>query len=324
MKKTYIVLLLSIDILLFISCSENNDIERLATVVTTSISSINSTTAYSGGSVMSNGGLNVTARGVCWSIIPSPSIFDNHTSDGCSSGVFISLITELLPNTTYFVRAYATNSIGTAYGSELSFTTTGSDSIIIDIDGNVYHTITIGTKTWMVQNLIATRYQNGDSITNVTDNTVWSNLTKGAYCNYINNTIYSSTFGRLYNWYTINDIRKIAPAGWHVATSHEWQTLINSFGGEYLAGGILKESDTVHWKSPNTGADNSSGFTAIPGGYRNDFGTFNFMGINGRWWSATEYNSTMAYYYTMYYNSPNASNGNTSKKEGLSIRCVKD
>lgn len=164
---------------------------------------------------------------------------------------------------------------------------------ITDIDGNVYHTVTIGTQTWTVENLKVTRYRNGDAISNITDNTQWINNRTGAYCNYDNSVGNGNTYGHLYNYYAVIDSRNIAPSGWHVPSDAEWVTLVSSLGSESIVGGNLKESGTTHWSSPNTGADNSSGFTALPGGERyydvNSLTTsFTNIGTDGYWWSTTK------------------------------------
>lgn len=137
---------------------------------------------------------------------------------------------------------------------------------VTDYDGNVYQTVLIGDQCWMMENLKVTHYRNGDPIPHVTDGVTWGNLTSGAYCNYNNDEGNVATYGRLYNWYAVDDSRNIAPAGWHVPSDAEWQTLVDYLGGDAVAGGKMKEAGTTHWASPNTGATNESGFTALPGG----------------------------------------------------------
>jgi uncharacterized protein (TIGR02145 family) len=200
----------------------------------------------------------------------------------------------------------------------------GSGGTVTDIDGNVYYTVTIGTQVWMVENLKTTKYRNGEAIPNVTDATSWNNLTTGAYCNYDNNSGNSTTFGRLYNWYAVNDSRNIAPYGWHVPTDAECTTLTTYLGGESVAGGKLKEAGTSHWISPNTGATNETGFTALPGGYRYNYGAFYGIGYNGYWWSSTEDDTLNAWYRYMYYADGHVIRSNISKISGFSVRCVRD
>jgi uncharacterized protein (TIGR02145 family) len=166
---------------------------------------------------------------------------------------------------TYYARAYATKSTCTTYGNQISFKTASTNyGTVTDIDGNVYTTITIGTQVWTVENLKTSRYRNGVSIPNVTDDAAWAAQTTGAYCNYNNNEGNVATYGRLYNWYAVADANNVAPAGWHVPSYAEWDVLRNYLGGMYIAG--QSKRSRLAWLSPNTGADNSSGFTALPGG----------------------------------------------------------
>lgn len=195
---------------------------------------------------------------------------------------------------------------------------------VTDIDGNLYHTVTIGTQTWMVENLKTTKYRNGDPIPNVTDGTLWENLTSGAYCDYANTPGNSTTYGRLYNWFAVNDSRNIAPAGWHVPSDDEWSTLVEFLGGWEIAGGKLKETSTTHWFSSNYGATNESGFTALPGGVRDTYGAFYSISLNGFWWSSTEYSTAYAWLRDMYYSSAYVGRNNSFKGYGFSVRCLRD
>ena len=194
-----------------------------------------------------------------------------------------------------------------------------------DQEGNEYKTITIDTQTWMAENLRTTKYRDSTEIPNVTDNMEWANLTTGAYSNYKNTKRADSiaTYGRIYNWYAATDAHNIAPTGWHVATDAEWSTLTTYLGGESVAGGKLKEIGTTHWLSPNAGATNNTGFTALPAGQRST-GLFYSIGEYGYWWSATEYNATHAWYHRVYTNFSDMYRNHCPKKEGFSVRCVKD
>jgi uncharacterized protein (TIGR02145 family) len=158
---------------------------------------------------------------------------------------------------------------------------------IIDIDGNVYNTITIGTQIWMKENLEVIHYNNGDSIINITDNTQWMNDSLGSYCNYNNSVDTANIYGKLYNWFTVVDNRNLCPTGWHVPSIAEWNTLSLYLGGGSVAGGEMKETDTLHWHSPNVGATNISGFTGLPGGLRSTYGFFANLGDWGFWWSTS-------------------------------------
>lgn len=195
----------------------------------------------------------------------------------------------------------------------------------IDINGNIYKTIKIGNQWWMAENLKVTHYRNGDAIPNVTDADAWSRLNTGAYCNYNNNMGNERMYGRLYNWFAVNDSRNIAPVGWHVPTDAEWQTLFDYLGGFSIAGGKMKEEGTFTWQSPNSGATNQSGFTAKPGGYRDSHnGRFSIAGWMSYFWSSSEYNSFDAFYFYLHYDSIATSRGAGNKQFGYSVRCIKD
>jgi len=272
--------------------------------------------------VTSDCGATVTARGVCWSTGQTPTVADNRTTDGTGAGSFSSSITGLTPNTTYYVRAYATNSAGTGYGSAMSFTTEEATEILMDIDGNVYQTVKIGNQWWMAENLKVTHYRNGDAIPNVTDDTEWYNLATGAYCNYGNDINNVATYGRLYNWYAVDDSRKIAPEGWHVPSDTEWRTLVDYLGSD--AGGKMKETGIEYWSSPNTGATNESGFSALPGGYRSGGAPYHPVGYHAYFWSSMELGSGYAWYRYLSYDSSGVYRGNYDKRAGVSVRCVRN
>lgn len=204
------------------------------------------------------------------------------------------------------------------------FTFKNNAQTVTDYDGNVYNTVTIGSQVWMAENLKVTHYNNGVAIPNVTVNTAWSSLTTGGYCDYNNTPSNSTIYGKLYNWYAVNDIQNLAPIGWHIPTEAEWTTLTTYLGGVSFAGGKLKEVGTTHWQSPNTGATNETGFTALPGGYRYNYGTYNFLGSFGYWWTNTEYSTLNGWWYNTLYNSQVVQTNYLTKSYGFSVRCVKD
>jgi uncharacterized protein (TIGR02145 family) len=308
-----------------VSFTTTAPVVALPTISTTTVTSISQTSAISGGIITLDGGTSVTARGVCWSTSANPTIADNKTTDGTGMGTFASSLTGLTANTTYYVRAYATNSAGTAYGSDISFTTQQTTgTTVTDIDGNVYNTVTIGTQVWMAENLKTSHYRNGDPIPQVTDSTQWENLGSGAWCYYNNDPANGTIYGKLYNWYTVNDPRDLAPQGWHIPTDAEWTTLTTFLGGGNVAGGKLKETGTSHWLSPNFGATNESGFTGLPGGYRWYLGTFVYVGNYGVWWSSTEDYTSNAWGRFLIYSGSYIYLGSSSKPIGFSVRCVKD
>jgi uncharacterized protein (TIGR02145 family) len=196
---------------------------------------------------------------------------------------------------------------------------------VTDNDGNIYQTIQIGNQTWMTENLKVRHYRNGDPIPNITDTAVWSTDTTGAFCWYSNDSSNNATYGCMYNWYAVADTRNIAPVGWHVPDDAEWTTLVNYLGNSNVAGGKMKETGTAHWFSPNTGATNESGFTALPGGYRyTDNGSFRQTGYDGDWWSTTEEGGPYAWFRNIYYNSATSGRYYYKKQNGFSVRCLMD
>jgi uncharacterized protein (TIGR02145 family) len=292
----------------------------IPTVTTTVVTNNGQFSASSGGDVTFDGGAIVTARGVCWSASSAPNTTGSHTTDGSGTGTFVSSLTGLTEGTLYYVRAYATNSIGTAYGNEYSFTTSVSD-----IDGNIYKTVRIGSQIWMSENLKTTKFKDGiTSIPNVTESGTWAALSTSAYCWYNNEeATYKANYGALYNWYTVST-GNLCPTGWHVPTDAELTTLTTYLGGESVSGGKLKETGTTHWTTPNTGATNETGFTALPGGSRHYGGSFNTIGNYGLWWSSTEYPTSDAWFISMSYNNNYVSRTFNYRRSGYSVRCLKD
>lgn len=196
---------------------------------------------------------------------------------------------------------------------------------IKDIDGNIYNTVTIGTQTWLKENLKVTKYNDGTSIPIVTDATAWAGLSTDAYCWYNNDKVTNgNTYGALYNWYTVNT-NKLCPTGWHVPSYAELSTLTDFLGGFQAV--KLKETGTAHWiwsETNTTEATNESGFTALPGGYRYNNGPFSSVGYFGYWWSATENDATNAWNRFLSDQSANFERGYADKKRGFSVRCLKN
>lgn len=205
-----------------------------------------------------------------------------------------------------------------------------STAPVIDIDGNGYDTVRIGTQTWLVENLKTTHYRNGDAVQFVSGTGIWDGLTTGAFCIYNNDASIANTYGCLYNYQAATDLRNIAPLGWRVPTLADWNTLMAYYGGgsplngSLVAGGKLKEAGTAHWNAPNTGADNSSGFNALPGGGRLHNDIFNNVGQYAVFWSNTS-STTNDNYFELGYNYTGIAGGNsTGTTLGLSIRCIKE
>lgn len=191
---------------------------------------------------------------------------------------------------------------------------------VTDYDGNVYATVQIFAKTWMAENLRTSRLNDGKTIVLVPDDWNWDFLDEAKRCYYNNDgQANRDLYGSLYNYYAVTS-NKLCPAGWHVPTREEWGTLIGFLGGYSTAGGKMKETGTTHWTSPNTGADNSSGFKALPGGYRTEDGLYREIGYTGSWWcSGNSLNSVK-----ITYNSSSVSFSYFTRYYGASVRCVKD
>ena len=342
MKK--IILIFSL--LALVSCSTNestNSQNNLPQITfpqlnTNSISNVTPTSIVSGGNITTNGGSNITVSGVIWSTAQNPNIsLTTKTSDGSGGGNFVSNISGLLPNTTYYVRAYATNIKGVSYGNELKFTTDlyafTQGSIIKDIDGNQYPTIitNCSNQVWFQKNLNVSHYKNGDVIPQVTDPTAWANLTTGAWCYYNNDPITGAIYGKLYNWYAVNDPRGLAPEGWHIPSTSEWQNFAQCLRGTDSAGGGMREQGNAHW---NVAYDqygvkqnnrNQSGFTALAGGTRYHYGAFDKILYSGLWCSLETTPNVVASCSINYDESSlSISSKGGIKNYGYSVRCLKN
>lgn len=300
------------------SCSKNSQTPVIPKVVpilnTTAVSAIDVTSASSGGNITSDGGAVITARGVVWSTASNPTVaLATKTIDGTGLGSFSSSITGLTENTTYYLKAYATNSVGTSYGSEVNFVTSKKPML---------PDVLIGTQTWKTKNLDVLTYRNGDTIPHVTDMAAWAALTTGAWCYYNNDSSNNNIYGKLYNWYAVNDVRGLAPLGWHIPTKIEWTALIYFLGGDSLAGGKMKA--TTLWDSPNIAATNQSGFTGYPGGYRKDYGAFDFTGKGGYWWFSNQHDLTTGVERSLDFSYEACYIYFYDKRYGMSVRCIKD
>ena len=292
------------------------------TISTNTITIISSSGAVSGGNISSNGGSNITARGTCWSTAANPTIaLTTKTNDGTGTGTFTSTITGLTPSSTYYVRAYATNSAGTAYGTQQIFTT---------LSAAVLPSVVIGSQVWSSKNLDVATFRNGDSIPQVADSTQWASLTTGAWCWYNNDSANGAIYGRLYNWYAVNDPMGLAPQGWHLASDGEWNklnkfldnsvdTTCQCWSGSTIAGKL---------KNPNWGnGNNSSGFNGLPGGLRNIDGIINngnSLGSYSYWWCTNGFDTNGAWMRVLVFDGSGIFRIVDNKKLGLSVRVLKD
>jgi uncharacterized protein (TIGR02145 family) len=304
----------------------------LPTVTTTEVFAIGLTTATSGGDVTSNGGAEVTARGICWSTSANPITSDSKTTDGAGIRSFTSILTELESNTTYHVRAYATNTIGTAYGLDIQFMTMEAGVFTDSRDSRIYKWVKVGTQTWMAENLAYLSSVSPSASGSETDPYIYVYGYEGAILSAAKAIANYNTYGALYNWPAA---LTACPAGWHLPSDAEWKILEKNQGmtqsdadasglrNSGTVGGKLKETGTTHWLSPNSGATNASGFTTLPGGYRDAFGGFGGLGTVAYFWSASEaapfaWNRYLSdndgvYRYNYYF-----------LRNGYSVRCIKD
>jgi uncharacterized protein (TIGR02145 family) len=234
-----------------------------------------------------------------------------------------SIVSDIDGNT------YKTVQIGTQ-NLELEVKKT-DNSNLTDIEGNSYKVVKIGNQVWMAENLKTSKYSDGTPIPNVVDNHQWSNLTTGAWAYYNNDAAYNAKYGKLYNWYvvskTTNGNKNVCPTGWHEPTDAEWNVLTDYLGGVDVAGGKMKEAGAINWKSPNTDATNTSLFTGLPGGLRDDGGGYYDIGYYGTWWSSTEHDTGNAWYRLLDYGNGDADRNNSYyyvKKFGFSVRCLRD
>jgi uncharacterized protein (TIGR02145 family) len=321
MKKKNIVwffTLVATSVLLMIT---NSCKEDLLVLTTSDVNDITHAGAVCGGNIASDGGETITERGVCWSTGQHPTIDSSKTIDGSGMGSFTSMLSGLKPLTVYFVRAYAINSIGAAYGNEISFMTLAIPGKATDADGNVYDTVIIDTQVWMKENLKTTKYNDGSDIGK-------------DYSWYDNDITYKNPYGALYTWYAINT-GKLCPAGWHVPSDGEWLALTEYLGGESVAGGKLKEVGYDHWISPNngaTGATDEFGFTALPGGrficWHQSGGQvicdFHGLGYDSYWWSATEESAENSICFYLTWDDSFLRTYGLRKGDLHSVRCVLD
>ena len=301
----------------------------LATITTTGVTGISGPSALSGGNITADGGSTISHRGVCWATTTNPTTANDTTLDGTGTGTgsYTSTLTGLSANTTYYVRAYAINSAGTAYGNEVSFTTGDiytMGSGVTDIDGNFYPSIILGTQEWMQQNLRVSRFANGDSIPNGAALDDWLN---GGIPYRTPTTGGTIPWGQWYNPYTVRDSRNACPTGWHVPSNTEWLAMFQYLdptytltGGSETAGKMLM--DSLNW--PFVYGNNASGFSAVGAGSYTPTGD-NIPNQYTAWWSS---NYTVGFLANDFWHSADTPNLNFilngGAHQGLSVRCVKD
>lgn len=305
-----------------ITCKKTDNIS-LPIVKTYSPLYIASTEATVGCIVESDGGSDIIC-GIYMGTLQNPETSGTQFQIGSDTGVFLGQMTGLLPNTQYYIKAYAINAKGESLGDQVSFTTPGT---ITDYDNNVYETVKTGNQLWMAQNLGTTHYLNGDAIgtTNPSTLDITAESSPEYQWSYGGDDANTLIYGKLYTWYTITDPRKVCPLGWHIPTDIEWTTLETALGGYAFAGSKLKEAGNAHWLSPyNIDATNESCFSGLPGGYRDWNGSFFLIKNDGYWWSSTESEAITSWIRTLNTGSPAIGRSGLIKSNGASVRCIKD
>lgn len=290
-------------------------------VQTVEVKEVNQISAKCVGQISDNE--KIIEKGFCWDTLSNPTIDHYKLKVTSNSTTYSGVIRPLKALTTYYIRAYAMTESSVFYGNMIQITTL-NNTFVDPRDGRNYKMITIGTQTWMAENLNTIKYNDGTDIPQVTNPSSWNYIETPAYCWYENNQeLFGETYGPLYNWYVVNT-GKLCPLGWHVPSDSEWTTLVNYCGGDQIAGNKLKEIKNFHWSYPNTGADNESGFTALPGGFRDYNGDFITVNLLGYWWCSSEGGDWCAWYRYMHKDFPNVFRLNGNKQYGLSVRCIKD
>jgi uncharacterized protein (TIGR02145 family) len=198
------------------------------------------------------------------------------------------------------------------------------NNLVKDIDGNTYNVVKIGKQLWTTENLNVSKYRNGDEIPQVQNEAEWATLKTGAWCYYENKDDNGTKYGKLYNWFAVNDPRGLAPEGFHIPSDKEWKTLTTNLGGDTAAGGKKKETGTALSNSSNQNATNSIGFTALPGGYSDLGGAFDGIGNDGYWWSSSENDMADAWSRILIYSNVTPKRSSFNKKNGFSVRCLRD
>lgn len=317
-------------------CDEKLDpIHTPPSVSTGVVSNITPNTATIAGEVTDQGSSTVSSRGFCIDVSTGPTLDDTSFPGGSGTGDFTVNLDDLDAATTYFVRAYGINETDTTYGNEVVFTTLEEvvpvvcenlPGVVYDYDCNPYDVIQIGDQFWLKQNLKTTHYRNGTAIPTGLTNEEWVATDQGAYAVYEDLQENDDIYGKLYNWFAVDNVNGLCPYGWHVPNLWEMVTLEVFLGGAGVASGKMKSVSNL-WDAPNV-ASNTSGFSALPGGHRFfSTGTYGLKNINGTFWtSSTSSNGggKSAYYYVLHHDNERLERPYLPKKGGYSCRCLKD
>ncbi len=299
MKNLKFIFIALLALITIVSCKK----KELAIAEINEAFEVTENSAKLSGEVFADKKSGISEYGVCWDTVSHPTLSNNKLVIGTDIGEFSITLFGLNASTTYYVRAYATNSQGTAYSNLISFETDVMDITtpgqVVNFEGYEYSTVVLGNgQEWMTKNLRNSNYANGDAIPNVQDAASWSSLSTGAWAHYNNDAQYEEPYGKLYNWYTVNDSRGICPEGWHVPSATDFDALIQYAGGvEYAATMFMNERGGERWTN---------------------MGMFNYVGQVGFWWSSTPQTAHVANGGMLIpYASPAANNG-------FAVRCIKD
>jgi len=319
--KTFSIYLGIISLVFVLSNCENKN-AKIPEVSTKDVISVSLTRAKSGGNIISDGSATITESGICWNTNGNPTTNDFVAKDFQESNDFFCFLSNLSVGTTYRIRAYATNSKGTAYGNEVTYTHVFFCGQVIDADSNSYKTFVCNDLEIMAENLKVTKFNDGTPIDVVSDNSAWSAAKTPAMSWYDNNEANKQSYGALYNWYAVNS-GTLCPKGWSVPNDSIWELFKHTLGGNDTIAYFLKESGSSHWTIDNAKASNESGFNALPGGFRERDGKFYIQGVNGFWWSATPHNEANAMYLYLDSKSSSFDHSHIFRTTGLSVRCYR-
>jgi uncharacterized protein (TIGR02145 family) len=334
-------------LLLFNSCKEEEPVKTIPVVTTDSITDITEFTATCNATISDDGGAEITIRGFVWDTTSSPSLETNlgFSENGTGTGSFTNTLTELSHETSYYVIAYATNEIGTAYSEEVEFSTSeltwnGTSctdcETVTDVDGNVYRTVSVGDQCWLVENLKTTKFNDGADISNVTNNDDWNSLSIAAFAWYDNDITNKDADGAIYNYYAVAT-DKLCPTGWHVATDNEWKELEGFVDSQYGLGNA--EWDAASWRGDDVGVKlktrydwnfegngtDDFGFEVYPNGFRDAVsGEFERKNEWGTIWTDKNGTETDNYRREFSVQEDRSARYNCSPRSGYAVRCLKD
>ena len=323
MMKTRILYLLIVPVLFFAGCKKSS--EPAPTVQTINPPFKASTRVTLGVRISSPVKQSFLVGGVYVGESSNPEInLGSKFNFASDTGLYYAVVSRFTANKQYYVKGYAANAGGEVLGSEITFTT---NPTVLDNDNNEVETVTIGTQTWMANNLKSVHYRNGDVIGTTSPVTLDITAENSPVYQWFANGSYdtSKVYGNLYTWYAVTDGRFICPTGWHLPTDDEWTTMEGFLGGILFSGSVLKETGNKHWIAPyNTDANNMTCFTALPAGYRPASGSFALLHNEAHFWSATESETSKAWERMLSATSFSTARQGADKRAGLSVRCIKD